>query len=396
MRFLRFFLYFFVIFMVSVGLVFAQEQKPAEQPPVEKKAEAPAITLGTLMYMNWHIGLTEGTDNGGGDKKNTFEFERIYLDLKYKLDEVWSVRITTDIENQQTLEGVDYNKDDETVGDSATVRSKYALFIKHGYLQAKKKLDPIDVQVRAGMIDTPISGHMDSLGDQRWIMENMMGMSKQMLFIGDKGYTLDTTADMGLQAQVDYNKLISAVAALTNGEGFKNSNESEAGARSEGKSYYGRLTVTPIEGLVLSGYYKKEGTDTDENKNQKGYYGASIAWVTDLVKVGATYLLPYEKKDGDKIADGDDEYEMSVLDIWCSLYLNSVIDIPVIVMARYGIADNGLDDGKTTFMGGGAGYVFNKYCRVIAWYQQMDNEDRDTKEKPNPEKQFAVKAEVKI
>ena len=43
MRFLKFFLYFFVILMVSTSLVFAQEQKPADQQPaVEKKAEAPA------------------------------------------------------------------------------------------------------------------------------------------------------------------------------------------------------------------------------------------------------------------------------------------------------------------------------------------------------------------
>ena len=85
---------------------------------------------------------------------------------------------------------------------------------------------------------------------------------------------------------------------------------------------------------------------------------------------------------------------MSIIDVWLSFDFKPIIDLPIFIMSRYGRGDNGLALGKTDFYGGGLGYKFEKYLRVIAWYDVLDNEAEDKAKNSNPEKTFYIKGEV--
>jgi hypothetical protein len=382
----------------------------------EEKAEK-KMKLEGLAYINWHTMMTDSTDNEGGEKENTFQLERVYLTWKSSFANGWSARVTTDVENKRSYEEVELEINDDVddggngdgivdadeVDFTAKSKTKYVLFLKYAYVEKKSEIGPARLQFRFGLIDTPIIGFIDKLIDQRWIHRDFIDDAKDILIMSDgKGYELDYSADMGASLGIELMKMVEVHVAVTNGEGYKNSLESEDDARNEGKAYYGRLTVSPIPQLKISGYYRREGLDADESDFHKGYYGGGIAWVDKkLIMIGANYVVAYEKEAGDDLegtqVDGTDKkYEFSIIDAWVTVKFDTIVGVPLFLVGRYGIGDTGHKEGKTTYMGAGLGYQFDPHVRFIAYYDQFDNELADYGDEPNPSAKFSIKCEVKI
>ena len=341
-----------------------------------------------LVYLNWHINMTDGTDNEDGSKKNTFEMERLYLTFLKDFDKIWGFRATTDVGN-------------ETVEEDGKEQQKYRLFIKFAYVQAKKSIGPLDLQFRAGMVNTPVSGFNDWLSNQRWAHKNCFLASKDILKKGStdgagQGYSIDNPADMGVNIRVTLMKIVTLAGSITNGEGYKKTDEEEQGSSSEGKAYAGRLTLAPFKGLYISGFYRFEGTDTDESDNHRGYYGGGIAWADKSIRVGVNCAKAFEKQVGKDLSYNGEEYDMKIVDIWLTLNFESLTGVPVLVVARYFYGDNGLDNGTATLLAGGIGYRLAKNFRVIAWYEQLDNEADDKADNADPDRTFYIKSEVKF
>ncbi|GEM_PF-598474 len=393
------------VLVFSASALMAQEK-------AEKK-----MKLEGLAFINWHTMMTDSTDNEGGEKENTFQLERVYLTWKSSFANGWSARVTTDVENSRSYEDVEIEindaVDDGGNGDGvvdadeidATIKSKtkYALYIKYAYVEKAFEIDPLKAKFTFGMIETPMIGFVDKLADQRWVHKNFIDDAKGILIKSNgKSYGIDNSADMGASLKVSAMKMVEIEVAVTNGEGYKDTDESEDDAKNEGKAYYGRVTISPIEQLKISGFYRREGLDNDEGDFHKGYYGGGIAWVDKkLIMVGANYLVVFEKDDGEDLAgtqvDGTEEkYEMSIIDAWVTLKFDTIVGMPLFLMARYGIGDTGHKEGKTTYMGAGLGYQFDDNVRFIAHYDQYDNELADYGEEPNPSAKFSVKCEVKI
>lgn len=396
-----------LIFSVSSAMAQGHEVREASGQEVERLD----LQISGMMYINWHTSMTDSTDNGSGDKKNTFEIERVYLTLCRRFSGIWSARVTTDVGKERIVENAKYEEQDvsgETVRTiDGTVTSKYRLFIKYAFIEAHQSIGLFDARFRLGMIGTPVVGFTEKLGDQRWIHKNFINGSNTVLIYQSgselKSYSIDNSADMGATLELNIMKAVNIAVAITNGEGYKKAQESDytypgddSKNTAEGKAYYGRLTIRPIQSLYISGYYRHEGTSVDEFECCRGYYGGGGAWKDDTIKIGVNYVKPFQQIAGEKLMIDNEELDMSIIDAWITLNFNSLTDIPFFIMACYGLGDTGHGNGKTSFTGAGLGYEFNKYLRCIAWYEQIDSEAIDELNEPNPEKSFWIKAEVKL
>ena len=388
-----------------------EEMRHEVREALRQEVEGLGLQISGMMYINWHTNMTDSTDSESGNKKNTFEIERVYLTLCRRFSGIWRARITTDVGKERILENEAFEEQDisgETVKTvDGTVTSKYRLFIKYAFIEANQSIGLIDLRFQFGMIGTPVTGFTEKLSDQRWIHKNFINGSNAVLIYqsgsGLKGYSIDNSADMGASLDLSVMKAVTIAVAITNGEGYKKAQESDyaypgddSKNTAEGKAYYGRLTIRPVQSLYLSGYYRHEGTSVDEFESYRGYYGGGIAWKSDAVKIGVNYIKPFQKINGERWVIDNEELDMSIVDTWITLQFSSFTGIPLFIMACYGIGDTGQESGKTSFAGGGLGYKFNKHLRCIAWYEQTDSESLDEVGEPNPEKSFWLKAEVRL
>src|SRR4030042_89767 len=130
---------------------------------------------------------------------NTFRMRRVYLTLKKQIGEMFSVKVTTDIEPT----GQDF------------------IYLKYGFVQFLKNFGtPVgDVELKAqlGKIATPVIGMTDYLNDLRWLGPNYLNNSKQVL----NGKSFDDSADLGGAVSLTLFKMLKMEYSFTNGAGYK-------------------------------------------------------------------------------------------------------------------------------------------------------------------------------
>ncbi len=112
---------------------------------------------------------------------------------------------------QLKSEGTDSNGD-----DVETETPYYGFFLKNAYLQAKNDLGAATLTTQFGLIGTPVIGLADKVSDYRWIYNNFIDKSKNLL-----GTSIDTSADLGISVKADIMKMVSITGAYMNGEGYK-------------------------------------------------------------------------------------------------------------------------------------------------------------------------------
>jgi len=380
----------FAVAMMAMFLTgtaaFAQEE--------EKKPELNLKGKAYIEYMNQ-------TKVQEDDKKlNTFQIKRVYLTWKKELSSIWSARVTTDVGqvdstgdftiDQGDLDG-GITPTDDYDGETSSSTNSYTVYLKYAYVQGKKDFGPVSAKMQLGMIGTPAIGLTDDVSDYRWVNNNYIDHAKMLLFdTSGKGTSIDNSADAGVRLDLELMKMVTLTGMYSNGEGYKKVDEPS----SNGKAMYGMLTVTPVEGLALAGFYRNEVTNEFESgDNYKMYYGGGISYSTDLIKIGANYVLPEVKKAGTKtVADA------YLLDTWLNVNLNSVAGMPVLIMGRYAMAENEeandvLDtDSRVTIWAAGVGYQFVKGFQALAYLENRTFEAEGT----DDEQTFYVKTEVKF
>jgi len=280
-------------------------------------------------------------DNVDSETPYEYQIKRVYLIYKNKIDDVWSFRATTDVRNDG---------------------NRYILYLKHAYFQGKWAFGAAKVSLRGGMIGTPNAGFMYSMSDYRWIDDTYLDQDQALLTNGNYA---ETSADLGFQLKVDIS-MVSITVANTNGEGFSGGDE----VADSGKAWYGNVVVNPIPNLYIIGMtrYEVESIENTDNATLDQsvyYYGGGAAWKTDMLKIGAVYTM------GERETDGTTVNEMALMDAYLNLNLESVVGMPVLVMANYAFGeDDKFDDSKIQNLGIGAGYKFNKNIRCLVYYQQ--------------------------
>jgi hypothetical protein len=387
MKFAKCIAFIAVLAIAAAGL--AQEAKPEEKVP-----DKPKVEVGGLAYIEWSKELKHSATRTPDENYNTFAIKRVYLDFKKKLDDMWSVRVTTDVGQ------VDAKSDKKYVEDGGATTSKvdsktngYTVFLKYAYVEAKDKLDFAEYKFNFGMISTPLIGFVDKQSDYRWLEQNYVDQAKTVLYYLSgtslKGQSIDNSADMGVSLEVSmFNKLLTLTGAYTNGEGYKYADEVKLG--DDGKAYYGMLTIMPIKDLYFVGIYRNQDTNDKISDNYNRYMGGGVVYSDELFKVGAMYLLP--EVSTKELGQAAVENKYKLFDSWLNIRLDTIISIPVIVVGRYAFGENkDLDKSKVTSWAAGLGYHVANGLRAVAYFQNVKSEALD-----NPDRQVFVKTEVKF
>lgn len=352
---------------------------------------------------------------------NTFRLQRCYLTIKKRIGELFSVKITTDI--------------DPTSSD--------ILYLKYGFIQFLKEfptpVGPVSLKLQMGKIATPVIGITDNLSDLRWIGPNYLNNSKLVL----NGHCFDDSADLGGMFSLNLFKFATLEYTITNGEGVKSDgNETYAG-----KAHTLLVSINPtsyIKELYVNFYGRWEDTNkrkttmtsdlTIVNTGVEGrsYYGVGAAWSSDLIKLGVNFFMPqmqytrtswinYNTLDIYKtaFATGNFTSPMSsysaghivkfyLVDSWFNLNLGAVTPAGVLLLGRCAwgrelptFAGNLGQTRETLVLGGGAGYQFSQYFRMVLYYETVRYRmtayiKSFSKKDPTPNNNVYVKAEIKF
>lgn len=184
---------------------------------------APKLDFSGVLFANYQY----RTDRGPTRATNKFDLERVYLTFRVPAGERASVRITTDVFQQQQAGNDSYYR-------GWTVRAKYA-YLQYDYL----KRGSARGVVRFGLVHNVFIEH-DETYWPRWV---------STVATDRHGYF--SSADVGLASMITLpRKLGDLYATITNGPGYT-SRETD-----RFKDYSARLTVTPFaslgEGLLHS------------------------------------------------------------------------------------------------------------------------------------------------
>ncbi|MBN2161168.1 MAG: hypothetical protein JW807_17405 [Spirochaetes bacterium] len=303
---------------------------------------------------------------------NQFRINRAYLDLKYRISDIFSARVTTDV--------------DAHVTPAADSNAAFHIYLKYAFLEAKKDFGPVWISAAGGMIETPTIGLIDKISDYRWISQNYLDQSKNII-----GQSLDSSADLGAKASIGIMKMLTLTAAFTNGGGYK---------KDEANSYKAisyLAAVNPIKEIYLLGFGRNEITakyDWTGKKAKKEHYGYGIAYVSDVIRVGFNHIFPYvttvgAASDFDSSlvlnADGDKFYAYPpvkrghmLLDAYLNFNLGAILqNAPLLITGRfvYGLqrgthqkmpTDNEFGkERKSLLYAAGIGWKFNSNVRIL-------------------------------
>lgn len=148
---------------------------------------------------------------------NKFDLDRAYLNFRMPVGDRTSIRITTDVYQQQ-------NSPDDAYYRGWAVRAKYA-YLQHDFYKA----GDASAYARLGMLNTVIIEHIEGYWP-RWLSP---------VAIDRAGYF--SSADMGLSATMTMpRKLGEVVGVITNGSGYTSRE------RDRFKDYAARLSLTPL------------------------------------------------------------------------------------------------------------------------------------------------------
>ncbi len=330
------------------------------------------------MYLEWYKTLQNQNDSG--ENENTFNITRVYIDFRKKIDATWSVRTTLDVGNDS--------------GEASGAKdSRYLAYIKYAYLQAQQDLGFGILTAQFGMVGTPVIGLIDDASDYRWLNQNYIDAAKLLLFkqsgvTGGIGQSIDSSADMGLSVSLNVAKMVTITGAVTNGEGYKKT--AELNFHDDGKAFYGMLTVTPIEGLSLAGYYRNQVTrDEGENAgdNYSRHYGALAIYNFQGIRVGASFTMATISTNGTTPGTDPLVAEYRLIDAFLMANLNSLTGMPILLAGRYAMGSTeyadgyGANDGVSadvTIWAFGIGYQFNNSVRMMAYVEDQKAETSDT------------------
>jgi hypothetical protein len=148
-----------------------------------------------------------------------FDAKRLYIGIDHKFDDMWSMQAVTDFNYISSIGQTD-------------------VYIKKLFVQAKVS----DAFVlRAGSADLPWVPFAEDVYGYRWVENVIIDRLK-----------FGTSADWGLNAngKMGNNGMFAYSASVINGNGYKNP------SRSNSMDFEGRISVTPLPGLVAAiGYY---------------------------------------------------------------------------------------------------------------------------------------------
>lgn len=264
----------------------------------------------------------ESSDSGYGT-----DVKRFYIQVGYKLNDVWSAHVTSDI------------------GDRGTKR--YDVFVKHAYLEAK--LSP-EATFRLGSTDMPWIPFVEGAYGYRYLENTLVDRLK-----------FGNSADWGVHFRGKSGIFQYAVGAV-NGRGYSDP------TRSKRADFTARVSLEPTKGLVLGvgGYSGKLGQDVEGSTtfHTASRFDALIAYKTDRFRLGGEYFtadnfntVTRRQKDS---ADG--------FSVWFAVPVNERVEL----FGRYDSADPSKDlnpNLQDTYYNAGVQFTPGKLLNLAIAYK---------------------------
>ena len=224
-------LFLVLLSFVSINL-FAQTEE----------AEPPPGTVSAKIYTHFNYNLN-------GDNSTSFEVKRAYFGYKRSLDEHFSGEVKLDIGSI----------DDDS--EFALIR-RYAYF-KNAYLSYKTG----NVKTWFGLMDMLQFKVQEKFWGYRYLYRSYMDE-----------YRFGSSADLGAGIQYSPSKRITADLVFSNGEGYK--------ALQFDKIYRvgAGLTLIPVKGLTLRGYYTIHTSDS-----RQMIFSGFVGYSLERFRIGAEY-----------------------------------------------------------------------------------------------------------
>ncbi|OHD67968.1 MAG: hypothetical protein A2W19_06895 [Spirochaetes bacterium RBG_16_49_21] len=375
--------------------VMAQEKGKEGEYKDDKKIEEAIkdiyrrLDIGVRIYMDWfgHWGHNSNSfdrianyENSASETKtknnNEFRINRAYLDIKYKISDIFYARLTSDVDGTVT----------PAAGSGQN--PAFHIYLKYAYVEAKKDLGPVSLSLSGGQIETPLIGWFDNLSDLRWVTQNYIDNSKAVL----NNKSIDTSADLGVKASIGLFKYITLTGSFTNGTGYK---------ANENNSYKGvtyLVTIMPVKGVYLSGFGRNNldtKYDYTGKKAKTEFYGYGVAYKSDVIKVGFFHAFPNETTVGLSFASSGSLFGnvfsgqsinlypvqkrgYQLLDSWLHFNLGGIVPTaPLLLAGRFvygfqyrtyqkNLSDTELGKERRTLLYlVGIGWQFNKNVRIL-------------------------------
>jgi hypothetical protein len=227
----------------------------------------PKAEIGGVVFVHFSNDFSKvrSLDNDG------FSVERAYFDLKAKLTENISGRVTLDLSQKDTT-------------------TKY-MFLKFAY--AEYGFFSNSLSIRAGQIETPWTGTVDKAWKYRCVEKSLTDFNKVL-----------STADLGVAASFklpgNYGEL---AAQVLNGNGFKNTKAMEE--NNFLKDFAARASITPLpKSDLLKGFSVSAGFQyKNDAKLPLSVVTGLLAWENPLASAGVELLAATKK---DTVSNADD------------------------------------------------------------------------------------------
>jgi hypothetical protein len=232
-------------------------------PALASAAEpaAPKVTISGVLFAHYGVDLTEGAELANG-----FDLDRTYLKTDAKLSDALAVRLTLD-SNRQSAQTVVLPTGEEL---EVPADSRLRVFVKHAWLAWKPNED---VEVRAGMVDTPLLPFLEKYQDLRWTARAFLDDQK-----------VASTTDLGVSLAGKHTRgTVSWGAGVYNGEFFSTP---ETGS---GKSFQARVTVDPL--VAGEDELQLPITAFVDQELYEGGVPSSLVWAADAGFVHPNLML---------------------------------------------------------------------------------------------------------
>jgi len=227
------------------------------------------LTMGMKSYINYAI--SKSTANGATTGKSSgIAVDRFYLWVDYELDDSWSAKIVTDVNNEQgnTTPGLKRNMN---------------VFLKNAFIQGK--LSP-EMVLTAGLIGTPWVPFEERFWGHRHITNT---------FVDAHGYDASADYGIGLQGKLAAG-LLNYQAAIVNGGGYGKPNKTDA------TDFGVRLNGTVAENVEAAVHYRSgyKGTKVFGvlNPTKSTLMQALVSYTMDSARVTAGYISNKDSKAG--------------------------------------------------------------------------------------------------
>ena len=361
---------------VFAGAAFAQDAPKVDEPK-------PVVDVSGVLYLDWAYYQKANENSLNQEGADNMRLQRAYLTFAKEIDKVWSAKVTLDgvglATKEASIKGADDGSGDPGLPDedielSNSTKANNVMYIKNAYVQMKQDFDPVVLTVQYGVVGTPIIAQGDGLHGARWIYNTYMDKSADLL-----GDTIDvSSADLGIKADLSIMKMVTLTGMYANGSSFKFTEDQQV----TDKAYWGVLSITPIKGLFINGYYHtRDVVVADTDDDEITYYGGGLAWSDKSFKIGGNYVM------GERDADSStpkNSKDYTLYEFWANINLAEVTGVPVLLYAKYAAGKSESDaigatdvkdvDGSTLYAG--LGYQFNKAVQAMLLYQTSEKESK--------------------